>query len=346
MNPISAVFEGKSACFFVKTKDPSILERNEFYRVDLDILDDLGLTTTIVTDIRHIKKADVYVVWWWTWAFIPLLQAKLLGKPVIIVGAFDHVMPDGKFQIFPNRPLVQKALIRWALKAAKTNIVCSEDQRELMTRMFKSSPIEVIPQVLNTYLYAPADQAREPFFLTVCWMNKDNAIRKCVATSIRAMAAVHKQLPDHRLIIVGDKGDGYPVLAELVKELNAEAFVEFSGVISQSEKIDLMQRCTAYLQPTLAEGFGVAILEAMSCGAPVIVSPVGAVPSVVSECALFVDGMDPNGLADAMHNLTTDAALGAQLSLQGRARAVKEFSYSRRLGDFRRILTSAMQVRS
>ena len=135
--------EGKKACFFVKTDDPSILQRNEFYRVDLDILADLGLKTTIVTDIYHVPHADIYVVWWWTWAFVPLIRARLFGKPVVIVGAFDHVMPDGNFQIFPNRSALQKTLIRWALRSSNVNVVSADDERVAMSRMFKSSPIEV-----------------------------------------------------------------------------------------------------------------------------------------------------------------------------------------------------------
>jgi len=339
----ASVLEGKRACFFVKTNDPSIIERNEFYRIDINILADLGLQTQIVTDVKSIPNADIYVVWWWTWAFVPLIRAKLRGKPVVIVGTFDHVMPDGKLQIYPKRPPLHRALIRWSLRAATTNVVCAEDQRDLMAALFKSSPIEVSPHVLDTELYKPSSGAREQFFLTVCWMNRDNAIRKCVATSIRAMAAAHERLPNHRLIIAGDKGDGYPSLAELVIELGAESFVEFPGIVSQQVKVELMQKCTAYLQPTLVEGFGVAILEGMSCGAPVIVSPVGGVPSVVGDCALFVDGMDPAALADAMCSVVNDPSLGRRLSMEGRERAVAEFSYGRRLNDFRRILSEAMQ---
>jgi len=192
-------------------------------------------------------------------------------------------------------------------------------------------------------LYKPADLPRDSYFLTVCWMNHDNAIRKCVATSIRAMVAAKDRLPSYRLVIAGDKGDGYPALANLVKELGAESYIEFTGLVSQEAKIDLMQKCTAYLQPTLAEGFGVAILEGMSCGAPVIVSPVGGVPSVVGDCALLIDGMDVEALSNAMIAVVSDKRLSAELSRRGRERAVSEFSYSRRLGDFRRILGYAMQ---
>lgn len=335
-------FTGRRACFFMKTNDPDALQRNEFYRVDLQILEDLGFEVVITTDPRRVPKADVYFVWWWTWAFVPLLRAKLIRKPVVIVGAFDHVMPDGKWQIYPNRHPLHKALIQWALKNAYANVVCAEDQREKISQDFKANNLQTSPHVLDTELYQPGDEPREPFFLTVCWMHSDNAVRKCVATSIRAMAALRDRLPDHRLIVAGDKGDGYPALAQLVEELGVGDIVEFPGLVSMEEKVRLMQQCRAYLQPTLAEGFGVAILEAMSSGAPVIVSPVGGVPYVVGDCGLRADGMDVDGLAEAMYRLASQPDLAAQQSHCGRERAVREFSYQRRLNDFHRILGEAM----
>jgi glycosyltransferase involved in cell wall biosynthesis len=61
-----------------------------------------------------------------------------------------------------------------------------------------------------------------------------------------------------------------------------------------------MRECTVYLQPTRYEGFGLAILEAMSCGAPVVTSARGAVPEVVGDTAILVDGTSPMAIADGV----------------------------------------------
>lgn len=335
-------FAGKTVCFFVKTNDPRIIERNEFYSVDLRILEELGFKVVICTSPFKIPPADLYFIWWWTWAVAPLIVAKLLGKPTLVVGSFDHVMPGRVFQVYPQRPAFHRAIIRWVLREADASLVCGNDQAELMKETFRMSRLEVVPHVLATDVYRPGATARQPFFVTLCWMHADNAVRKCVATSIRAMVALHERLPGFRLLVVGDKGPGYPALAELVEELGAGEFIEFPGLVTAEEKISLLQECTAYLQPTLAEGFGVAILEGMSCGAPVIVSPVGAVPEVVGDCALLVDGLDDKALAEAMWQVATDQELAADLSDRGRTRAVEVFSYDRRFSDINRIASEVM----
>ena len=120
--------------------------------------------------------------------------------------------------------------------------------------------------------------------------------------------------------------------------------MEFPGRISTEEKIERLQGCTAYLQPTLAEGFGVAILEAMSCGSPVIVSPVGGVPYVVGDVGLRVDGNDAAGLADAMVRLATQPDL-ARAQREASRRQAEGFSYARRLGDLRGVLDRALRGR-
>lgn len=330
----------------MRTTDPEVLERNEFYRVDLRILADLGFETTICTDPRRIPDAEIYFVWWWTWAFVPLLRAKLARRPVVIVGTFDHVLPDGRFEFYPKRSRVHQALIRWALRAADANVVCADDQREAIERAFSAHNLSVSPHVIDTDLYRPGTETRKPFFVTMCWMHTDNHVRKCVPTSIRAMALVRERLPDHRLMVAGDKGDGYPGLQALAESLGVEDRIDFPGRITTPEKIDAMQTCAAYLQPTLAEGFGVAILEAMSCGAPVVVSPVGGVPYVVGDVGLRVDGLDAAGLADAMVRFANEPDLAVAQGEAGRQRAVAEFSYARRLEDFRRILGEAIRKRT
>lgn len=326
-------------CFFCKVGDPDVLERNEFYAVDLRILRELGHRVSIATKPWRVPYADLYVVWWWTWAFFPLLRAKLAHRPVIVLGTFDHVLPDGTLQAFPGRPWWHRALIKSVLRNADANVVVSADQEEYLRSHFAVKGLARSPHVIDTETYRPGKGAREKLLATVCWMNLDNAVRKCVPETIRAVASLHREFSDYRLVICGEKGSDYPALQRLVSELDADGYVEFRGVVSKEEKIDLLQRCALYLQPTRAEGFGVAILEAMSCGAPVVTSPVGAVPEVGGDAVEMVDGGDPIAIADTVKTLLTDDDRRAALAAAGRNRAVTEFSYARRKGDLARIIT-------
>jgi glycosyltransferase involved in cell wall biosynthesis len=100
--------------------------------------------------------------------------------------------------------------------------------------------------------------------------------------------------------------------------------------VSKEEKIRLMRECVVYLQPTRYEGFGLAILEAMSCGAPVVTSPCGAVPEVVGDTALLVDGTSPPSIAEGILQYLEDPSLRETMGRQARQRAVDRFQYAER----------------
>jgi glycosyltransferase involved in cell wall biosynthesis len=326
------------AVFFAKGASPEILQRNEFYAMDIRILRELGYEVIPVTRPFHIPKADVYVAWWWTWAFLPLIRARLYNRPMIVLGTFDHVTADGSLEMFPHRPRWHQYLIRMVLKHADANVVCSRDQRDYLSRYFHVNGLEYSPHVIDVEQYKPAMCPREKYFLLFCWMTAGNARRKCVAEAIKAMAVLHRMYPEYRLIVGGEKKDGFSDLMRLVHSLKAQDYIDFPGVVSKETKIELMQKCAAYLQPSRGEGFGVAILEAMSCGAPIITSPVGAVPEVAGDTAMMVDGSDSEAIAAAMKTLIKNQSLGRDYGLRARQRAVELFSYERRRNDIQRIL--------
>ena len=105
-----------------------------------------------------------------------------------------------------------------------------------------------------------------------------------------------------------------------------------------------MQSCAVYVQPTRYEGFGVAILEAMSCGAPVVTSPVGAVPQVVGNCAELVDGESPSAIAMGVLRLLNEPGQRARLSRGGRLRAVAGFSYEQRKARLSKVIHDVLST--
>jgi glycosyltransferase involved in cell wall biosynthesis len=80
--------------------------------------------------------------------------------------------------------------------------------------------------------------------------------------------------------------------------------------------------------PTLYEGFGLPVLEAMSCGLPVLTSNVSSLPEIAGEAALTVDPEDVEAIADGLWRILTDGDLAGQLRQKGLARAA-EFSWER-----------------
>ncbi len=196
-----------------------------------------------------------------------------------------------------------------------------------------------IPLAVDTEAYCPGDLPREDFVLSVIWLEQYSVWRKCAVEIVEAIPRVLAEHPEARFIIAGGHHDGFEEVRDAARRLGVESRVSFPGVISREEKIDGMRRCRLYLQPTRYEGFGAAILEAMSCGAPVATNAVGAVPEVVGDAGHFLDGTDPAAIARGVNALWPDAAKREDLGSRARARAVEAFSFDRRRASLRSLLT-------
>jgi glycosyltransferase involved in cell wall biosynthesis len=275
-----------------------------------------------VTSPRKLIAADLYFCWWWTWAFVPITLARALGRPVIVTGVFD-------LHEFDRRSAAHRALMRYALRAATANVFLSRLEETLVTRVFAVSSPRYIPGGVDTGLYCPNGAAREDMILTVAWLQAGNAERKGVPDAILATDRLRQRRPGIRLVVAGERASGYPPLRELVDRLGAGASVDFPGAIPRAEKIELMRRCKVYVQPSRFEGFGLSMLEAMSCGAAVLARPTGAIPEVVGDAGLLVDA-GVKAVEDGLYELLDNGALRSELGRRARQRAEMLFPYERR----------------
>jgi glycosyltransferase involved in cell wall biosynthesis len=326
----------RSACFFARVGDRAILDRVEFYAQDLRVLRELGFDVHVATTIQEIRPADFYFVWWWTWAFFPVCVARMLRRPVIVTGVFDNWM-------FTDRHPAHQAMMRYALRHATSNVFVSQLEHKEVPAQFAVADPCYVPLTVDTDVYVPGSTPREDFALTVGWMQDGNAQRKGMPEVIRAAAKLRGMGHEMRFIMAGEHGTYYPTLVELAKDLGVADLVEFPGAISLADKIRLMQRCRVYLQPSRFEGFGLAILEAMSCGAPVITSAVGAVPEVVGEAAILVDGTSPDSIAGGVKYLLEACSVGTILGEKARARAETLYPHARRQQELRELIQQVVE---
>jgi glycosyltransferase involved in cell wall biosynthesis len=313
----------RKACFFVEGLSPQDLKRIEFYAQDIQILTDAGFDIHFVSKVQELRPADFFFVWWWTWALAPIAYAKLLRRPVVVTGVLD-------VHYYHPRPWWHKAAMRRAFALADANIFVSEMEHGQIPRLFPVRNPALIPHCVDHLEYSPSGTRGDSTVFTVGWLQQPNATRKCLPEIIHAAALAHRRRPDVRFVIAGARGNYADEAAALIHSLGADEFIHLAGAISKEEKIRLMRECAVYLQPTRYEGFGLAILEAMSCGAPVITSPEGAVPEVVADTAFFVDGTSSTSIADGLLQCLDNPALRAQMSEKARSRAVEKFQYAER----------------
>jgi len=128
------------------------------------------------------------------------------------------------------------------------------------------------------------------------------------------------------LVFAGGKGWLIEDFEEKAAAMGLHEDVLFLGYVEDEVLCWLYQNCFAFVYPTVFEGFGLPVLEAMSLGAPVITTAVASLPEVVGEAALLVQSHDESGLFAAMRRIQVEESLRRTLQEKGRSRS-RKFSW-------------------
>lgn len=139
------------------------------------------------------------------------------------------------------------------------------------------------------------------------------------------------------LVLAGKKGWLTAAIEQRVAELDIKDNVQFIGYVDDDALPALMSGARAFVFPSLYEGFGMPVLEAMACGTPVLTSTTSSLPEVAGDAALLVDPTSTRALADGLSRLLHDTALCDTLRERGRARA-SGFTWERCAQETRRVL--------
>jgi glycosyltransferase involved in cell wall biosynthesis len=191
-----------------------------------------------------------------------------------------------------------------------------------------------IPPGVDTDVFTPAAvPTGSPTVLYVGRIERSSAW-KGIGVLLRAFVGIAERLPSARLELVGD-GDAVDGFRRQAAALGIDDRVDFRGVLSGAELVGAYRRASVVALPSLtdAESFGMALVEAMSCGRPVVGSRVGGIPEVVTDGqdGLLVPPDDAASLAAACLRVLTDPGLADRLGRAGRQTALSRFSWSRQL---------------
>lgn len=312
---------------------PEVLERNEFYRQDINILNKIGCDVRIINRLsQSLRGIDLAFVWWWSWLWYigPILRKRRV--PIIATGTLDPLEYD-------RRPFYKKGLLRFGCRYPDANVFVSEYIRNGLAKRFHIPRVEVCPHIV-TNDYCPSGgvgRLRHTIF-SVAWKKRENLVRKMQPELINAFAVASARLPELRLMLAGHPMDGEILLRQQCAALGISDRVDFLGPISRSEKIGLMRSCGQYYQCSRSEGFGVAIAEAMACGAPVVVNRNTAIPEVVGECGHYVRDETPLAIADSFVELAGDRGYAERIGQSAAERVDLCFREPVRLNYFEQLI--------
>jgi glycosyltransferase involved in cell wall biosynthesis len=310
---------------FVRSRGASFIELDRDLlseRYEVRDLHQPGRMANPFLVLRAVRSCDVVVGWWASWHTLwPIMLAWMLRRPsVLIVGGIDTAnLPEIGYGY--QRGGMQKWASRWIMRRAG---VLATNSRYSRVEIERNIGIAA-ERVTVTYHGVPdpfgalPPGERERIALTVGAVDRRNLERKGLRSFVQAAA----ELPDVDFVLAGEWVD------DAVDELRsiAPANVRLTGWIGDEELLDLYRRASVYVQASQHEGFGVSVAEAMLAGTIPVVSASGALPEVVGDTGVQLEGTAPQQVAAGVRSAL---ALDPSTRARARERVLREFSVDER----------------
>lgn len=213
-------------------------------------------------------------------------------------------------------------LLKYALKRAVHIIADSEHTKEDIIKhiRYPSKKITVIPLGIDQNIFKEKKTKRERNI--ILYVGSD-AKRKNIELIIKALVHIKKEIPDIIFVKVGQAQDNAmrKKLKMLAKDLSLEQHVVWKDYVE--DLTEEYNKATIFVFPSLYEGFGFPILEAMACGCPVICSNKTSLPELGEDAVIYTDAMDQKDLAQKIIILIKDKMLQEQLRKKGKQQVQK-----------------------
>ncbi|MBP7687361.1 MAG: glycosyltransferase family 4 protein [Thermoflexales bacterium] len=289
--------------------------------------------------------------WWWMQTIAPKLLATLrpdfahftnsiapLTSPVPVVLTIHDLSLFLQARTQPWRSLLTvRPIVPLAARRAAAIITLSQYTRQDMIRRLKIDPGKV-----HVVYGAPAaqfkpiaddgelDRVRRQYGLPnrcVLYVGTLEP-RKNIPRLLRAFAQVRRSHPEVRLVMAGQLGWKHRAIWQEIESLELADAVQWLGYVPAADLPALYTLATAFAFPSIYEGFGLPVIEAMACGTPVLTSQATALAEVAGDAALLIDPLAVEAIAAGLRRLLDDAALRDELRARGLHRAA-EFSWER-----------------
>lgn len=281
------------------------------------------------------------------------LSWEMLLRPPDVLFVPSHVLPiihprrsvvtihDLGFLYYPEaHTAFQNAYLRWSTRynggSAALVVADSLATRQDLVRHYRIDPakIRVIYPGRDESLGRVDDPAvlgelrarfglPDDYLLYVGTLHPRKNLVRLVEAFCAALPALR---PGTRLVLAGKVGWHHDALLARVQQLGLQDLVLLPGYVAEADLPALLSGASAFLFPSLHEGFGFPVIEAMACSVPVVCSNASSLPEVAGDAALLVDPMDTAAWAAAIERVSNDDRLRRELMERGR-RQVTRFSW-------------------
>ena len=277
--------------------------------------------------------------------------AKLLGSKVVLV---TEIHGDWEESPFLYRRVYLPKVYRFMLQEVADSVlkksdiirVISDFTTKKVERVASNKPIFLFPTYTDIELFLEGEDrvfasSGEKLVLFVGML----IFLKGVHILIQAMELVIRRIPDAKLLIIG-RGGYKGQLEKLVSELGLERKVEFVDYVAQAGLRDYMGMCQMLVLPSLSEGLGRVLIEAMACGKPVIGTNVGGIPSLIRDGVngFLVPPNDPQAIAEKIIYLLSQEDKAKRMGAKGKEFVARTFSTEKYVEGYARVLDESARL--
>jgi glycosyltransferase involved in cell wall biosynthesis len=252
----------------------------------------------------------------------------------------------------PTRRYYQRTLTRRSAKAATVIVAVSEHTKRDLVEYFHLDPGKI--RVIHNSIapdFQPVDPATlahfraekglpERYLLYLGTIEPRKNLETLVTAYARLRTHMGPQTPP--LVLAGAKGWYYEQLFKRIRELGVERDVTFVGYVSREEQPLWYAGAAVFVYPSLYEGFGMPIVEALGCGTPTLTSNTSSMPEAAGTLATLAPPQDAEALAKAMYHMLYDDALRARTQAEGPSWA-RQFSLERMARQYIEVYTEVAE---
>ena len=303
----------------------------------------LGILKGIVSVLRHDTDL-IHAYWVVPGGFIGLIVGWLTGRPVVATAAGSDLT------VAPQRRLV-RLLTTLTLKHLNKLLPVSNAMKEIAVKLgLPGHKATVIHGPVGIDIQDPTKTDTRPsshkeYAKCLLWIGNLTPPKR-VDTIILAMPKVVEAHGNCHLVLIGE-GNLRPSLEALAERLGIGDHVHFRGAIPPDQISQMLQSADVFVHCSDHEGLGLAIMEAMGAGLPVVASRVGGVPDLVREgvTGFMISSDDAEGYAQRILSLLEDDQLRKQLGANGRSFATKHLNKNTILSQLERVYREVLNYK-
>jgi glycosyltransferase involved in cell wall biosynthesis len=324
-----ALVNGRSKDEFVllcSRERPAALENLDCEAVLAPFRHEIALKSRWIPRIEPQLESDAILYPYW-----PSPPFRRAGAPPAAIFVHDLAFRLRPAEVPWQQRLYFRAVLPPALRQAAAVLVPSESTRRDLLGLYPvvglEEKVEVIPEGLPTAVASgPLPEGVEPGFVLAVGTVEPRKNYPRLLTAYRRLRGRHGSLPFiingrpgvPQLVIAGRPGWAY---GDSVERIKAEPGVRYLGHVDEATLAALYESASVLAFPSLYEGFGLPLLEAMAHGIPAVVGAAGALPELALGAALSVNAEDADAIASALERLLADETLRKKLGEEGKRRA-------------------------